>query len=318
MYLFSSTAIFAASTYKPANGDKFTYKISHTFGKRYSATFIYNQSQKIPTFYYRWGSESLSWGTWLEPKINSKSIGVNLMDTAQLSKSNLLYLNHSLYKKIKSGKKIVLNLKGEALEFTKSKNTETDLPINEAGLKFKVLNATSKDKKWVISIIDNEFFPLIISIAGNISWQLQSIIPAPIFPITQNLLGMPFDSKQSDMFKSYIKETCEIIEFKYTDNFKKVIFNEYFCPIVGVRFSLKNDTLVSLQLVSENFKENGHDWKTYQGYVWGIYKLGDKKSSIETEYGKSVSTREGKNYYPFKKFYLIYNDNEDLELVEYE
>jgi hypothetical protein len=84
------------------------------------------------------------------------------MDTAQLSKSNLLYLNHSLYKKIKSGKKIVLNLKGEALEFTKSKNTETDLPINEAGLKFKVLNATSKDKKWVISIIDNEFFPLIL------------------------------------------------------------------------------------------------------------------------------------------------------------
>ena len=78
MYLFSSTAIFAASTYKPANGDKFTYKISHTFGKRYSATFIYNQSQKIPTFYYRWGSESLSWGTWLEPKINSKSIGVNI------------------------------------------------------------------------------------------------------------------------------------------------------------------------------------------------------------------------------------------------
>lgn len=318
MCLLTSTTGIAATAYKPANGDKFTYKISHTFGKRYSATFIYNQSQKIPTFYYRLGGESIGWGTWTEPKINSNSIAVNLFDTGQLSKSNLMYLNHSLYKKMKSGKKIVLALKGETLEFTKSKNTMTDLPVNGVGLKFKVLKATSKDKKWVISIIDNEFFPLIVSIAGEISWQLQSIIPAPMFPITQNLIGVPFDSKQADMFKTYIKETCETLEAKYSENFNKVVYTEYFCPIVGVRFSLKNDTIVSLQLVSDNFKENGYDWKTYQGYVWGIYKLGDKKTGIETEYGKPVSTREGKNYYPFKKFYLVYSDTGELELVEYE
>ena len=86
----------------------------------------------------------------------------------------------------------------------------------------------------------------------------------------------------------------------------------------NVSFSLKNDTIVSLLLLSENSKQDGYTWQTYRGYVWGIYGLGDKRKSIEKQLGKPVSYEEGKSYYPDKGFYLIYNSKGELEMVNYE
>ncbi len=318
LYLIAIDSSIANATYIPSIGDKFVYKILLTSGKRFPATFIYNETEKVPKFYWKWGDENPDWGSWQESKISTSNIAIDNLDSSILTNSNLLYLNQSLYTKMKLHKNFILGIQGENVEFKCGESKSYNLPIEEVNLKFKLLTATSKDGKWLMSVLDNEAFPLVVSLLGDISWQLQNIVPASMFPITQNLIRVKFDSKQADLFRTYAKETCEIVEFKYTDNFKKVVFNEYFCPIAGIRFSLRNDTIVSLQLVSDNYNRDGYNWNTYHGYVWGIFRLGDKQTSIETEYGKPVSTFNGKNYYPFKGFYLIYNSRGELERVEYE
>ena len=316
--LIAFGSLTAKAAYKPSIGDKFVYKILLRDGKRFPASFIYNEKEKVPAFSWKWGSENPIWGSWQESKISTTNIAINFVETSVLANSNLVYLNQPLFSKIKSHKNFTLIIQGENVEFKCGESRIYNLPIEDANVKCKLLTASSNDGKWIISVLDNEDFPLIVGLLGDISWQLQSIVPAPMFPITQNLIGVKFDSKQADMFKTYIKETCETIEFKYTENFKKVVFNEYFCPIAGIRFSVRNDTIVSLQLVSDNYNRDGYNWQTYHGYVWGIFRLGDKKTTIETEYGKPVSSSSSKNYYPYKRFYLMYNSSGELERVEYE
>ncbi len=308
----------AKNLYKPAKGDKFQYKILLTGGKRFPATFIYDVKDDVPSFHWKWGNENPIWGNWNQSKISSFNIANDLTDSSILTNSNLLYLNPILFSKIKSRKNFVLTIKGENYEFKCGETSVYNLPINGAEIKFKLLSATSKNKKWIISVLDNEPFPLIIGLIGDISWQLQSIFPVSLYPITQNLTGNRLDSKQANMFENYTKETCEMIEVSYTDNYKKVVYSEFFCPIVGIRFSLKNDTIVALQLVTDKYQSDGYHWQTYYGYVWGIYRLGDKQTTIESDYGKPIKSLNGKNYYPYKKFYLIYNTNGELERVEYE
>ncbi len=319
--VLSGLALCKASgknSYKPALGDKFNYKISRSGGKSYPATFVYDKINNTSSFYYKWGSENPKWGTWTAPEISNSTLLKELKDTNYLKRCNVLYLNSEIFKQVKSGKIFKLFIEYEEIEFGACKLNEYLLPIIGAGLKSKILTATSSDQKWIINILDNENFPLITSLLGNVSWQLQSIVPFPMYPITQSIIGESIDSKKAELFKAYIKESCVIVEASYNDNYKKLIFNEYFCPIVGIRFSLKNDTIVSLHLVSKGNRSDGYEWQTYRGYIWGIYGLGDKQKVIEKKFGKPDSTFDGRNTYTKNRLSLRYNSRGELETVDYE
>ncbi len=315
--LLVSGGISAKYSYKPAAGDKFQYKISKQ-GKHFESIFIYDLKDKLPAFHFKWGTEISAWGSWNESKSHNQTIINDLNDTGLLKNCNLIYVSKEIFKQLKSGKNFKLTIQETLCEFKLTKTLDYNLPIEGAEMSFKIVSATSSDNKWIINILDNAPFPLITALLGEVSWQLQTIVPVPMYPITHNLIGSKLEDKNAEMFKTYIKETCVMVEAKYTENFRKVVFNEYFCPIAGVRFSLKNDTIISLQLVSKNYISDGYNWQTYHGYVWGIFRLGDKRKAIEKKYGKPISTSKGKSYYPDKGFYLIFNNKGELEGVEYE
>lgn len=316
--ILASLNVYADFTYKPVAGDKFQYKISNGGGKFYQASFVYDLKEKQASFYYKFGNDNPQWGTWTEPKTKNSTLINDLRDTNLIKSCNLIFLNQAIFKQIKSGKNFKLVIQKDEFEFKCGTPADYLLPIDGAGINFKILTATSTDNKWIINVLDNPSFPIITALLGDMSWQLQTIVPVPMYPITQNLVGKKMDDKQVYMFRSYIKETCVMVEASYKENFRKVVFNEYFCPTIGTRFTLKNDTIVSLQLVSNNNRSDGYNWQTYKGRVWGIYGMGDKQKAIEKKTGKPKSNTNGRCYYPKNRFYLLFNKNGELETVEYE
>lgn len=308
---------FSQNSYIPASGDKFQYKISQKGGKYNVGSFVFDKNDKLASFYFKIGNDNPKIGTWIESKIKNNVILTDITDTL-LEQGDLVFINSNLFKQIKSGKNFKLIIQKKEIEFKCGNSLNYNLPLNNASIDFKVISASSIDGRWILNILDNSSFPLITSLLGDISWQLQSIVPVPMYPITDNIVGKRLDDAKASMFRTYFKETSIVVEVTYTENFKKVIFNEYFCPTIGIRFSLKNDTIISLQLLSERNKSDGYDWKTYRGYVWETFVIGDDKKAIEKKLGKPLSNTGSRYYYPQGRFYLLYDKEGKLELVEYE
>ncbi|MFM9944924.1 MAG: hypothetical protein ACKVQB_06790 [Bacteroidia bacterium] len=315
--LISGIGICDDFTYKPDVGDKFQYKISR-HGKYFPATFIYDIQENASHFYWKWGNGEPVCGKWNEPENNNSNVLNDLKDTLLIKNTNLLYLNSEIFKQIKAGKNFKLNIQGRDLEFKCGPPMEYELPITGAALKCSVLTAITEDNKVMLHVLDNASFPLITSLIDDVSWELEKIFPMPMFPITHKIVGLKIDNKKADMFNRYIKETCVQLDIDFTEKYKKLEFNEFFCPTVGVRFSTKNDTIVSLQLLSSGSTLYGYRWQTYNGNVWGLFGLGDKRQAIESKFGKPIITKGGKCYYPDRGFYFIYNSEGDLVEVEYE
>jgi len=315
--ILANTVLSAKFSYKPSIGDKFQYKISYGT-KHSSAVFIYDIINKSPTFNWKLSGQPNLWGSWYASKAAGVKIVNNLKDTAITNPSNMLFISKVIYKLVRSGKPFKLKMDDEEVEFRRINSQPYDLPLEGAGIKLKILCFATPDHKWTMNVLDNEAFPLIVEMTGRVSWKLLSIVPLPMIPITHNIVGTKITDKNAEMFNRYIHQTCDVIEASYTEDFKRVVFNEYFCPLVGVRFSLKDDTIISLELLSNIDTRESYDWQTYQGYVWGTLKLGTKQKIIENQLGKPVSSEANKNYYPDKRFYLIYNTKGELETVEYQ
>ncbi len=309
---------YGNNDYRPALGDKFNYKISKSGGKSFTASFVFDLINKTPSFHFKWGTENSRWGTWTESKESHPTLLKEPRDSNFSKQCMLLYVDLDLFRLIKSGKKFKLFIDYEEIEFGPSKVQNFKLPIAGAELNTKILTASTSDQKWILSILDNESFPLITSLLGNTSWQLQSIVPFPMYPITHNLIGEGINAKKAELLKAYINETCVIVEARYSHNFNKVNFSEYFCPTVGIRLSLKNDSIVSLKLVSKGHRSDGYTWQTYRGCVLGIYGLGDKQKDIEKTFGAPNSSIAGRHHYSTYRLSLFYNTQGQLEMVDYE
>lgn len=308
---------FAQYIYKPKSGDKFTYRISKN-NKVSEAVFIYDIHENSTVFYWKKGIENPEWGTLKRNEKNFNCLSSNIDDTAYNRNCNLIFLNKESFKLLKSKKKINFTVDNKNIVFSFSKSEEFKMPVSGAEFKFKLITVTSADKRYSLSFIDNVEFPMIISLIADAAWQLQSVVPLPMYPITFDITGKTITDKSVVFFKNYTKGTCTNLKAEYTENYKTLIFDEYFCPITGIRFTLKNDTIVSVVLVGKDEKSNDFRWNKYKGYFWGVYGLGTSRETIEKQLGKADSEENGKFFYRNRGFYLIYNSKNELESVEYE
>lgn len=308
---------FAQYVYKPNPGDKFTYRISKN-NKISETVFVYDLYKNFPVFYWKTGNEIPKWGTMHRTVQNLNYFSSNIEDSLLNINCNIVFLNKETFKLFKSKKKINVNIDKKDIVISYSKSEDFSFPVSGAAFKFKLITLTSTDKRYSVSFIDNAEFPVIVSLIADAAWQLQSVVPLPMYPITFDITGKTMNDKSVFFFKNYTKGTCTNIKAEYTENYKTIIFDEYFCPITGIRFTLKNDTIQSIVLVGKAEFSDDYRWKTYKGFFWGVYSLGTSKDIIEKNLGKADEVENRKYYYRNRGFYLIFNNNDELESVEYE
>jgi archaellum component FlaF (FlaF/FlaG flagellin family) len=314
---FCTLQVLGDFKYKPEIGDKFDYKLVGSGNKKSTAILVFDKLSHLITFHYSFGNDKLTFGSWVESKNKTPKLLIDLNDSSQAD-GDLTFLNATSFESLKTGKKFNLLIENEVIEFSKKELTDYLLPIKGISLPFKMFTAISKDKKWSISVLNNDDYPMIIEISGKINWKLNTITPCPSYPITQSLVGQIIDSAKAKLFNTYTSGTCHTLEAKFTENFSKVNFKEFFCPIIGLRYSLKNDTITSIRLLSNTYHSEGYTWHNYRGVFYSIFKIGDSKKEIEKYLGKPFSNSNEKNYYPNHGFSLIYNANNILIEVEYQ
>ncbi|NUM32696.1 MAG: hypothetical protein HUU47_10300 [Bacteroidetes bacterium] len=308
---------FALYIYKPKPGDKFTYRISKN-NKINEAVFIYDNNENSTTFYWKLGNEDTKWG---KANLSDKNIVCfsTALDDSTINKNcNFIYLSKESFKLFKSKKKINAIIDNSKAVFSHSKTEDYIFPVSGAEFKFKLITVTSTDKRYSISFIDNAEFPVIVSLIAEAAWQLQSVVPLPMYPITFDITGKTIFDKSVSIFKKYIQGTCINFKVEYNENYKTIAFDEYFCPITGIRYTLKNDTIVSVVLVGKNENSNDLIWNSYKGYFWGVYSLGISKKIIVELIGKADKIENGKHFYSNRGFYLIFDSDDKLDSVEYE
>lgn len=285
---------------------------------RFESTFVLNIQNKLSSFYFFWNDKQAKRGCWTESPNAPFIVINNLHDSGIITNGQLLFFSPELFAKIKIGKPITLVVQNSLLEFNLVNSENYALPISGNAIPMKVFNLATADQKYTIQVLDNPSFPLITSFVSDYLWNLQSIMPLPTYPITENLVGLKSTDRKAGLFYRYISGTCSSLEASFTENYRDINFVEFFCPTVGVRYTLKNDTISSLCLFSELKKKDGYLWQTYQGVIWNEFGLGTKRSKIEQVFGKGIAKPGGKWYYPDKRFYLIYNPLNNLVEVEYE
>lgn len=324
--LFSNFVVFSQSIQV---GEKLVYQVNFGEDNYHFAAKIQQLSPEI-VFDYKLTSDRGLWGTATISK-QAQASATNMYnhfspDEHQLKLNNevSVFPSKVMVDALTNKKAINMNTGDGEKSFHLGKSKTMELShfilkegkVTEEKLKITAVELVSNDEKEHVWISIDLGTPLVVEM--DLGWKISIQSWESAMPLTdkpQDMLGKALSASDMQALQHRLAFSSHIEKEDLSEENKPSLYEEYFCPMEGIRVKTHNDTVTTLLFYTEGFEHEDFKWRGYEGkFACGLL-LNMTYQDVDAKIGKPIKPRWPTDVliqYPQQKLTVYYNmpDNE--------
>lgn len=342
-FLFSSFVVFSQSIQV---GEKLVYQVHFGENDYHFAAKIQQLSPEI-VFDYKLTSDRGLWGTATISKKAQES-ATNMYNNFSPDE-HLLKLNNEvsvfpsklMVDALTNKKEIRMNTGESEKSFHLGANKTIELShfifkegkVAEEKLKIRAVALVSNDEKEHVWISTDLGTPLVVEM--DLGWKISIQSWESAMPLTdkpQDMLGKALSASDMQALQHRLAFSSHIEKEDLSEENKPSLYEEYFCPMEGIRVKTHNDTVTNVLFYTEGFEHEDFRWRGYEGkFACGLL-LNMTYQEVDAKIGKPTQPRWPTDVliqYPQQKLIIYYkmpdNDknkkaiaNAKIDFIEFE